>query len=300
MYNRIMVFGVFVVVVLLAGCGLRTEVPPAHVGKILTDSGLQEGIIPPSKIRLEGFCFQCDELVLAEASDLGVSETMRIFMPKDQLNLQVDVRGVYSISPNEANTSKIFARLKAEPTDESRVHLITMSRVYETYARQVVREATRTAFSEYSILQVMENRDAVASELTDMVRNKLSSTPITIQQFGLADIQPPDLIIQAQEAKREREIAIEKEEAEKLVRLTKAEADLEVAKKQREIDLTEAGTQVLVQRKLAEGVSDAWLKQRAIRVLEEMAASDNKVIFMPTGALENPAIMLGALQEARR
>ena len=39
----------------LSGCGTAVEVPPAHVGKLSTESGLQEGIIHPSKFRLEGF-----------------------------------------------------------------------------------------------------------------------------------------------------------------------------------------------------------------------------------------------------
>lgn len=42
----IAIFSLFVV-----GCGPIVEVPPAHIGKLTTSSGLQEGIISPSKIR---------------------------------------------------------------------------------------------------------------------------------------------------------------------------------------------------------------------------------------------------------
>lgn len=111
--------------------------------------------------------------------------------------------------------------------------------------------------------------------------------------LGLANVKPPDVIIKAQEAAAERTIAIEQAEADKLVSLKKAEAALEVARKQQEVELIEAETQVLVDKKLAEGVSDAWLRQRGLSVLEKLAAGDNKIIFLPTEALNNPGIMLG-------
>lgn len=39
--------------VVLAGCGQKVEVPPAHVGKVMTKNGYQEGTIGTSKFRLD-------------------------------------------------------------------------------------------------------------------------------------------------------------------------------------------------------------------------------------------------------
>jgi predicted small lipoprotein YifL len=36
----------------LGACGQKVEVPPAHVGKIMTKDGYQESLIPTSKFRL--------------------------------------------------------------------------------------------------------------------------------------------------------------------------------------------------------------------------------------------------------
>ncbi|TSC68681.1 MAG: Band 7 protein, partial [Parcubacteria group bacterium Gr01-1014_70] len=69
----------------LTACGHSVEVPPAHVGKLSTPSGLQEGIIPPSKLRLDTWCITCDSLILVEASDHPIKESMEIFMPKDKI-----------------------------------------------------------------------------------------------------------------------------------------------------------------------------------------------------------------------
>jgi len=161
----------------LAGCGVSVEVPPAHVGKLSTESGLQEDVIRPSKFRLEWFCYNCDSLILAEASDYGVKESMLIYMPKDQLNLSVEVRGVFSISSDKQNVEQIFARVSADQLPEqSRVRIIPMTKVYSIYAQPVIREAIRSLLTKYTIAEVMENRDAISTELAQEVRERLAAT----------------------------------------------------------------------------------------------------------------------------
>jgi hypothetical protein len=280
----------------LTGCGKVVEVPAAHVGKKSTESGLQEGIIPPSKFRLKGFCWTCDNLILCEASDYPVKETMKIFMPKDKLNLDVDVRGIFSISASESNVEKIFARIPAEPVND-RVSKISMKRVYATYGSPIVREAVRTIITRYTIMEVMENRDAISQELVGLVTKRLRTTPLTTMRFGLADVQPPAIIVKAQEAATKREIEIRQAEADKMVRLKEAEANLEVATKQQQVDLKEAETQVLVAQKLAQGVSPAWALQRGMKVLEKLE-NGNHVILLPMEAFKNPALMMGIANKA--
>lgn len=283
----------------LGGCGQQVEVPPAHVGKLSTESGLQEGIIQPSKFRLEGFCWNCDSLILAEASDYGTSETMKIYMPKDQLNLDVDVRGVFSISADEGNIEMVFGRVTADQQPSERVRLISMGKVYNTYAKPVVREAVRSILTKYSIAQVMENRDVISEELAKEVRARLKATPVTAIRFGMADLQPPPVIVTAREKAKEREIAIQQAEANKQVALKEAEAALEVAVKQQQVDLKEAETQVLVNQKLAEGVNDAFVTQRWLKVMGELAANpEGRVIILPYEAVKNPAMLMGTFNRA--
>ena len=170
-----------------------------------------------------------------------------------------------------------------------------MKIVYETYAQPIIRETTRTIITKYNIKQVMENRDAIGQEVWQAVREKLKTTPITMVQFGLADVQPPAVIVAAQEATKEREIAILKAEADKSVALKIAEAAYEVAGKQQLVDLKEAETQVLVEQKLSSSVNRAFIAQRSLRVLEEIAKSPNKVMFLPLEVFSNPALILGAV-----
>ena len=146
-------------------------------------------------------------------------------------------------------------------------------------------------------MQVMENREEISAELSKKVRARLKSTPITTIRFGLADVQPPKVIVDAQEAAKKREIEIQKAQADKIIKLTEAEAALEVAIKQQDVDLKEAETQVLVNKKLAEGVTQAWVTQRSLKVLEKLQ-NGNHVILMPTEAYSNPAMMVGIMNKA--
>jgi regulator of protease activity HflC (stomatin/prohibitin superfamily) len=296
--KKLLVFAVFAALT-LAGCGERVEVPPAHVGKKSTPSGLQEGIIPPSKIRLSACWWPgaiCETLILSEASDYPVKESMKIFMPKDKLNLSVDVRGTFSVSSQSANVDEVFARLTAKQINDHS-SLISMTQIYDTYGAPVVREAVRTVLTRYSIMEIMENREAISAELAQEVRKRLDPTPITTIRFGLADIQPPEVIVTAQEEATKREIEIQKAEADKQVKLKEAEAALEVAIKQQEVDIKEAETQVLVNKKLAEGVTPAWVTQRALKALEKLP-NGNHVILVPTEAYSNPAMMVGIMNKA--
>ncbi|PID83361.1 hypothetical protein CSB11_01040 [Candidatus Campbellbacteria bacterium] len=283
----------------LTGCGKVVEIPPAHVGKLSTPNGLQEGVIPPSKIRLSNLCITCDSIILAEASDYPISDSLKIYMPKDELNLDVDVRGTVTISAEKSNIDQVFDRVTAQPTQSERVNIIPLSSVYKIYAEPVIREVVRSSLTRYTISQVMGDRAKVSDELMKEIRRKLSSTPITVKQLGLADVQPPEVIIKAREAAKEREIAIQRAEADKQVKLKEAEAALEVAKKQQQVDLKEAETQVLVNKKLAEGVNQAFVTQRWLKVMDQMSQNtEGKVIILPFEAIKNPAILTGVSNKA--
>jgi hypothetical protein len=281
------------------GCGNRVEVPPAHIGKIMSKTGFEKGIKFPSAFRLPYDAWNPPKLVLTEASDNALSEAaLQVYMPKDKLNLTVDIRGTYTISSAEKNVDKIFAKITPRDGRNRFTMIVTAGRVYDTYAKQVIRESARTILTQYEISYVMENRDAVSTELFSRITEKLKDSPIKINRLGFADIQPPTVIVAAQIAAKEREVEIQKAEAQKQIDLAQADAALAVAKKQQEVDLIEAETQVLVNQKLAEGVTQAFVTQRGLRILEGMAKSDNKVFFMPQEVFSNPALLIPSLQDA--
>lgn len=64
--------------IMMAGCGQKVEVPPAHVGKIMTKNGYQEGTIGTSKFRLDPCFTYCDKLVTLDQSDKTKAEPLTI------------------------------------------------------------------------------------------------------------------------------------------------------------------------------------------------------------------------------
>ena len=275
---------------LLAACGKPVSVEPGYVGKLNTEAGLQETLIPPSKFRLETFCVNCDNLILLEASDQQVKETMNVFMPKDQLNLALDIRGVLSIASDEATVNPVFNRVPAASTEDGRIFRIDFNKVYQIYGQQVLRETPRSVLVKYSIGQIMENRDSINAELETEIKKRLQGTPITVKRIGMADVQFPDVIIKAKEiaAQRDAEIA-------------QVAAEAAIALERQKIDLIEAETQVKVDKKLAEGVSQAFVTQRWLKTMETLAANDAKtVIILPADAIGDPSMMMPLMNRALR
>ncbi|MEK7585253.1 MAG: SPFH domain-containing protein [Patescibacteria group bacterium] len=281
------------------GCGETVEVPPAHIGKLSTSSGLQKGVIQPGRLRLDLKWGMYQTLVLIEAADCGVKETMEVYMPKDNLNLTMEVRGTLSVSADEENVDKVISRVAGSVIkDNYRIRIIDNEEIYRIYAEPVVREVARSVVAAYSIDELMLNRELTGQKLEEAIRKELASTPFTVVRFGLANVQPPRVIVDAQESRKRREVEILEAESKKLIALQQAEAALQVAFKQQEVDLKEAETQVMVDQKLAEGINRAFVTQRALKVLETMAQSPNKVFFLPQEVMTNPMLLLGPVQDA--
>ena len=238
----------------LTACGSAVEIPPAHVGKILTKNGYAPETLPPSKFRLEPCAAYCDRLVLLETSDQGFREPLQVFMPKDKLNIQVDVRGTFSIPSSKSITDAIFDRVVSqESTGSSSV--ISGQKVYKIYGQQAIRGIVRSELVKHNISDVLSQREAISNNIHAAIVKKLNdtNTPIKLSRFELANIQPPEIIVKAQESAKEREIDIQKAEAEAQVQLVTAERNREIAIKraeaQAQVDLVKAERDLEIAKK---------------------------------------------------
>ena len=261
----------------VVSCGERVDVPPAHVGKILTPEGYREETVPPSKFRLSPCLAYCDKLVTLETADRGIIESMQLFMPKDQLNMSFDIRATVSISNDKKTVNTLFDRVVAGEDDR-----ISLREVYDTYAKQKFRSVSRSIMSNYSINEVASNRSAVEQVLLDGLIQALAPTPVKVLQVGLADVQFPKIIVEAKEIAKKREVEIEKVEAEKQIALVRAETELELAKKDRLVRLERARTIKEENKLTASSVSEKYLKYRQLEVMEAIAKSGS-AIYIPLG-----------------
>lgn len=146
----------------LAACGERVEVPPAHVGKIMTKDGYQENLIPTSKFRLDKCWGYCDRLVIMDIADKPYKEDLSIFIPGDQLNLGVTVQATLSINPKK--TEELFKSItpKAE-TDQ--LSVIENAKIYQTYASQIIQKEVREYLSQFTISQIASSNEKINSDI---------------------------------------------------------------------------------------------------------------------------------------
>lgn len=254
--------GAVLALVTLAACGDRVEVPPAHMGKIMTKDGYQEAIIPPSKFRLPMCWAYCDKLVLLDASDRAKQEHLVIFMPEDKLNLELTIQVTMSLDPQRA--SSLFGTVA--PTDgNAAVALIEWDKVYQTYAQQIVMTETREYLSKFSIAQVASSLEKVNSDLRDILAKRISErTPFSARYVGITAIKYPDIITKAQENAAQRREQIQQEEAQLQISKVSLERELQEARLQRQIELERARTEAEAQRVQREVVDARVLELRRL------------------------------------
>lgn len=268
---------------LLGACGASVEVPPAHVGKILTKNGYAPDTIPPSKFRLPACLFYCDQLVILQGNDNALVETMPVFMPNDKLNLTVEIRGTFSIPTDQRNIDAIYDRVTSEPISSS-TNSISALTIYGIYGRQAIRGIVRSEITKHSISEILSNREAIGNNIHVAISEKLkaTNTPLILSRFELANVQPPEVIVKAQEAAKEREIDIQRAEADAQVDLVKAERALEVAKKDRLVEREKAEAIAEQNKIAADSITPQLLAYRKLEVAERiytaLAQSSNTII----------------------
>jgi regulator of protease activity HflC (stomatin/prohibitin superfamily) len=248
------------------------------VGKVLTKNGYAPNTIPPSKFRLPACWFPgavCDQLVLLEASDTAITEKMTVFMPEDKLNLTVEVRGTLAIETDPATVDSLFSRITSQPTNDWDTKMIGSRQVYMTYGEQALRGVVRSEITKYTIADIMSNREAIGQSIHAALVEKLAqtNTPIRVSRFELADLQPPQVIIDAQEAAAERDIAVQKAEADARVSMVEAERALEVAKKERLVEREKAEAIAEQNEIAAASITPQLLEYRRLEVQERVMSS---------------------------
>lgn len=269
MRNIIKLAGAAILSVLLVGCGQQVEVPPAHIGKIMGKDGYQENVIPTSKFRLPACWTYCDRLVLLNVADNSYTESLKIFIPEDKLNLGVAIRATLGVNPKR--TQELFSSVP--PVEKgSQLSVIEGSKVYTTYAQQVVLAETREYLSQFSISEIASSNEKINAELGARLSKVLEQrTPFTVRHIGITDIRYPQIITDAQEAAAERREAIQQEEAQLNISKVTLERKLQEARLTRAIEKEKAETEAIAQKTLAESVDSRVLELRKLEIQRIMA-----------------------------
>jgi hypothetical protein len=248
----------------LSGCGERVEVPPAHLGKIMTKDGYREGTVATSKFRLDPCMAYCDKLVLLNVADQAYLEKMEIFMPEDKLKLKVSVRINLTLSPKKAES--LFNSLPpSQDEGNEQLAIIPRADAYNTYASQIVQTETREYLSQYTIAEVASSLEKVNADLRARLSKSLSSH-FDVRYVGITNIEYPAIITEAQENAARRREMIEQENAQKEVDKVKLEREFQEAQLQRKIDVEKAEADAQADRVRAEAITPAVMNLRKLEI----------------------------------
>lgn len=223
----------------LSACrGEKVEVPPAHLGKVMTKDGYREGTIATSKFRLEWCWSFCDKLVLLNVADQAYTENMDIFIPEDKLKLKVAIRTNLTLSAKKAEA--LFNTIPpADDENSEYIAKIARDAAYKTYAQQIILTETREYLSTMSIAEISSSLEKVNADLRERLSKSLSSH-FDVRYVGITNIEYPSIITDAQENAAKRREMIEQENAQKEVDKVRLEREFNEAQLQRKIDVEKA------------------------------------------------------------
>lgn len=263
MKKKIAILGVGMVgLALLAGCGRSVEIPPAHVGKIMTKDGYRDNTIGTSKFRLDACVTYCDKLVTLDVSDKSTVETMSIFIPTDKLELQVSVQTTLSL--NQQRVDNLFGTLAPQDKGDGD-SIIPWSSVYGTYAKQIILTQTREYLSQYSISEIASSMEKVNSDLSIILAKAISEkTPFSVRYVGITQITYPKIITEAQENAAQRREQIQQEEAQLEISKVSLERELQEARLVNQINLEKAQGEAAAQRIQRETIDSRVLELRKL------------------------------------
>lgn len=246
---------------LLTGCGQMVEVPPAHVGKVMTKDGYQEKLVGTSKFRLPMCWAYCDKLVVLDVSDKAVLEQMSIFIPTDKLSLSVKLQTTLSLNPEKIES--LFGTIT--PENNKGNPLIAWDKVYNTYAKQIIQTETREYLSKFSIGEIASSMEKVNNDLRAILSKTIpEKTPFDIRYVGITGVEYPRIITDAQENAAQRREQIQQEEAQLQISKVRLERELQEARLQRQIDLEKAQGEAAAQKIQREVVDSRVLELRRL------------------------------------
>lgn len=271
--NFMMGMGILLAAVMLVGCGKKVEVPPAHVGKVMTKDGYAEGTISSSKFRLPMCLNWCDKLVLLNTSDQAVEEPLNIFIPKDKLNVDLGLR--VTLTLDEKKVDGLFRTLPQSVQEgDDRISTIAWTTIYKTYAQQIIMTETRQYVSQYSIAEISSSMEKMNADLRVIMEREIQArTPFKVRYVGITQVKYPDIITQSQEKAAERREQIQQEEAQKQIALVRLDREYQEAKLQRQIEVEKAETEAASQRTIAASIDPRVLQLRELQNESEWIAA---------------------------
>lgn len=274
----------------MTGCSFE-RIPPAHAGKVLTSSGFQDEVMEPRRKLIWPF----QTLVLLDMSTQTFTEKMTVIL-SDRLELTFDVRFRARLRDDNEIINAMFNDIKVDKSNP----YVGLDVIYRTYAQMIIQNRARVVLNRYSSDEVYQNYALISDELAAEIGPALSGTPLSLENIIINNIKFPDVVTTAIELVKERELDIQREEAQNEIELLKKENERRLAEAEYQTRMTIAETIRDENRTIAEGISDDLLEFRRLevqRAFAEQAGLDGNFTFIPVEALSTPGASMRVYQQ---
>lgn len=271
----------------LTGC--NEQIPAGYKGKIMGKSGFQPEIYPPSKVWVNNNAWNLthEKMYLVQTTTKKYSQPIKVLL-KDKLTLKAEIVFRGRINGSDTILNTIFNDMQMNDT------VVTTDEVYEVYAKMVVLNTAREVISKYNVDEVNTNYARITTELYNVLKPKLTGLPIEISDVTIGAIEYPKIVTTAIEDAKERRMAIEKEQANVQIALTKKKGQEELAKADYAIKMLEAKRIRDYNAMTAKGITPELLQLRRLELRELELTKWNGVLpttLMSTGDSGVPVIL---------
>ena len=281
-----------------SGCS-RSQVPPAHYGKILSAEGYSPELLPTGKIWVAWW----NDMVLLEGStqliDIPTKVTMaeytanekgeRIQVPGLDMKFILSLR--FSIRPDEKVIQTMFSSLTINPKIG-----VTAINVFDIYAKNIIETTFRDLVGSFTPEEIFANRPMISKQFGEEIVKRLANTPIQIEKALVKKMTLPTVIVERIKTTKDKELEQAQEnENQKVVMIIKSN-EIALERKEAERQLVAATGAAAANTALAEGLNPQVLKLRELEIrkiyaeafktrMSKPAAGD--VVFLPFDSLNN-------------
>jgi regulator of protease activity HflC (stomatin/prohibitin superfamily) len=179
-------------------------------------------------------------------------------LAKDDLNVSFRFEAITKIEPN--SVEKIVQEYSGQDW-------------YKRFVKEPFRVFVRNAIQQYTSRELKINREQIAEEVREKLRDYVKDTPFTLVKLVVGNIDYPEVVAKAVENKLAAQQLLEEKETQK-----------EIAKKDAEIKIEEAKGIAEAQRIINSTLTVNYLQHEAIQAQLKMASLPNHTtVYIPSG-----------------
>ena len=256
----VLLFAFAATLLIMSSCTER--VPPGYKGMVQRPSGLTGEVLEPGNHT----CWGRDRIILIENAETNYQSHMDVLC-KDELNFSFDVNVLARLRASTGEDKKItniLDRQGGKIIQEGDRGIIDFDILYNTYVGPKVDAISRSVVSKYETTQIRENRDKIEAEIMVQIIAATEDTPIDVVTVVTSNFDYPDIITEAQEKKKQREIQLEEEDANQALKMKQMQNRKLLAEENKIVRMKEAEAEEIYNRIVGSSLTQAYLKLRAL------------------------------------